>query len=551
MLLASSSTTNNAKVALNTGSESVVATDYQGNETVLRAPGGSLALDLSPMKVFIEGGNLDVLKSYCAVAVGDGNRFAEFPAMTLVKGSTAKIPIAVKGVYDQALDGAVSITTPAGWPPSEPRSFSVQPGRMERLPIPLVLPATVASGTYPIRAVFTFQNAAIPAVAKSLSIAVITREMVGNLLKNGGFEEAGADETIPAGWVSGGKSSTRQPSGGGLGLGSSVLKFETCAQWEYISQEIMPPPGQTYLYSAWVWNNEMKACSNIEQMKTDGTKSVAYSPTVFMSGKASRSWCFYACRSETPPNLKSIAFVPTVQGSGWALYDNLRVTIFEGSNYAAEARKTKAPVRLDGNLDGWDKSCPIPLLCENQISVVNKSYQWTPENLSGVAYLMWDDKALYLAVEVMDDVHCAQTTGEQTLDGDSVALAIHPANRAPGKDDKAFVYYLSSASPGGGSGTTTLYRPPSHGGGLSSGQLAKDSSAYDLFIKTEGKKTVYQLRMPWSELGGIAPAFGSKFGLSLLLNDNDGAGKTATMSWGDGLIPSWVPSSFGICTLVE
>ena len=74
---------------------------------------------------------------------------------------------------------------------------------------------------------------------------------------------------------------------------------------------------------------------------------------------------------------------------------------------------------------------------------------------------------------------------------------------------------------------------------------------YELFIKTEGNKTIYQLRMPWSELGGIAPAFGSKFGLSLLLNDNDGAGKAATMSWGDGLIPGWVPSQFGIATLVE
>jgi hypothetical protein len=57
--------------------------------------------------------------------------------------------------------------------------------------------------------------------------------------------------------------------------------------------------------------------------------------------------------------------------------------------------------------------------------------------------------------------------------------------------------------------------------------------------------------MPWSELGGINPAFGTKIGLSLLLNDNDGNSKAATMSWGDGLISGWAPSNFGIATFVE
>ena len=94
---------------------------------------------------------------------------------------------------------------------------------------------------------------------------------------------------------------------------------------------------------------------------------------------------------------------------------------------------------------------------------------------------------------------------------------------------------MSTANPGGGSGKCTLYRPPSHSGGLSSGQLAKDSSVYDVVVKNEGSTTIYEVKMPWSELGGIQPGFGSKIGVSLLLNDNDGAGRAATMAWGDGL----------------
>jgi hypothetical protein len=70
-----------------------------------------------------------------------------------------------------------------------------------------------------------------------------------------------------------------------------------------------------------------------------------------------------------------------------------------------------------------------------------------------------DARGLHFAAEVRDDKQSALSTGENTLSGDSIALAIHPANRSAEKNDKAFVYYLSAASPGGGSGAHTLYRP--------------------------------------------------------------------------------------------
>jgi len=369
-------------------------------------------------------------------------------------------------------------------------------------------------------------------------------------LKNGGFEVAGKSENVPAAW-SLGTTPKRVPSGGGLGLGSHVLRFENSAGYDEAYQTISPPPGRTYLYTAWIWNNDMEAGSNIGQTFTDGGKKDFYTPQVFVSAQSSPFWRFYSCHTETPQNLKEISFTPVVKGPGWAMYDNLRVTIYEGTNFAAECHKARTPIRLDGRLDGWNQACPIPLLCDNQLTVFDKSYRWAPENLSAVAYLTWDEKALYLAVDVVDDIHYAKTTGEETLNGDSIALAIQPARGIPGKDDKAFVYYLSTASPGGGSGANTLYRPPAHCGGLSSGQLAKDSSVYDLAIHAEGKKTLYQLRMPWSELGGINPVFGSKFGISLMLNDNDGSGRAACMSWGDGLAAGWSPSNFGVATLVD
>jgi hypothetical protein len=70
-------------------------------------------------------------------------------------------------------------------------------------------------------------------------------------------------------------------------------------------------------------------------------------------------------------------------------------------------------------------------------------------------------------------------------------------------------------------------------------------------VKPGDGRCVYELRLPWSELGGIAPAFGGRVGLSLQLNDNDGSGLAAQMAWGGGLSPTWSPPAFGRLTLVE
>lgn len=112
-----------------------------------------------------------------------------------------------------------------------------------------------------------------------------------------------------------------------------------------------------------------------------------------------------------------------------------------------------------------------------------------------------------------------------TTDGDdALRVALHPGNRAEGTDKRAFEWDISASAPGGGSGRHTLYRPPARNGGLPSGQLAKDSSVYELAVKREGDITAYELRIPWSETGGLTPAAGTRAGLSLQLFDADNNG---------------------------
>jgi hypothetical protein len=132
-----------------------------------------------------------------------------------------------------------------------------------------------------------------------------------------------------------------------------------------------------------------------------------------------------------------------------------------------------------------------------------------------------------------------------------VVLALDPSNRSPEGSGKAFAYHLSSARPGGGSGPHTIFRPEGLSGGLRSGQLYKDSSVYEMAVGQEQGVCTYEVRLPFAELGGLSPAMGGKFGLSIQLNDNDGKGRAAHMNWGEGLSPTWRPEGFGVVTFVE
>jgi hypothetical protein len=110
---------------------------------------------------------------------------------------------------------------------------------------------------------------------------------------------------------------------------------------------------------------------------------------------------------------------------------------------------------------------------------------------------------------------------------------------------------LSANPPGGGSGKFTLFRPEGRTGGGKPGHLARDSSVYEFAVRRDGKLTVYELLIPWSELKGLLPQAGAKLGLTLRLNDADGGGRGARINWGQGLDPVWMPEAFGVMTLTE
>jgi len=559
-VLIASSTNEGETVPLRVGSEHVEVVDYQGNPTPVAAPGGVAPLKLGETRVYVDGADLDVLKSYLvpqvltrqAPQIAQGalkgtTSMAGTPHLTMLRGQRGSLRIGLRNLYDRELSGSLEVGFPEGWEFTGALGFSLQPGANATLPLLVDLAPDAEPGDYPVSVRVRFAWDKLPVVEKPAIVSVISPESLGNQLVNGDFEQP---ETpgAPAGWSGNAERVAADPVDEGLGRHS--LKFTgITADWQHETAKIAVRAGQSYLYTAWVWNQDMHAGSNLTLHFADGTERALYDVNVFTCGEANPSWQVYSARFEAPEGTETVSVTPVVRGAGWALFDNLRVSAYEGSDYAADALRVATPPAIDGDLSDWRDREPLPLIGKNQLTALAAEYAWTPGNLSAVGYVRWDDENLYVAVRVRDDAH-HPATGEETSTGDSLTLAFDPTGRGQDCQAKAFVYYVSSLAPGGGSGKHTLYRPADRAGGRTAGHLARDSSVHELAVARGEGLTTYELRIPFAELGISGPQVGAKLGLSVQVNDGDGQGLAATMGWGEGLQPAWAPGNLGIVTLL-
>ena len=566
VLVASTYETGGEKVRLHVGTESLLITDYQGNQSPLATPGGTAELPLGTLPVFIEGADLDVLKAYVApgilvARVGSGTSANVAaarritPRVSMLRGTPGKLAVSIRNAYGRKLSGEIRVELPARWPAGEPIPFALDAGTDEVFPVRLAIPADAEPSDYPATVTVRFDWEKLPRIRKPVVLSVLSPDMLGNLMPNGDFETPDAKGTGPEGWRVNGTTTKWAPAEGlADGLGQRVLRFEGSSDWLYSSRTIPVRGGQTYLYTAWVRNQNMGCGSNMTQHLAGGREVRLYTTQVINAGDNNAHWQVFTCRKQMPAGAEQASFTPVGNGSGWAMFDNVRVTLFEGTDYAAEAHRVETPPTIDGCLDDWAKRCPIPLIGPNQITARAEGYAWSPDNLSAVGYLTWDEANLYVAVNVRDDVHRATgsgtSAGREILQGDSLILAVDPTRRGRDAASRSLAYYLSSAAPGGGSGRHTLFRPAEHSGGRPAGHLFRDSSIYDLAVAPGEGTCVYELRIPLVELG-IDGTVGTKLGLSLQLNDNDAQGPAAQINWGDGLYPHWLPDNFGVVTFVS
>ena len=518
------------KVAL--PGKSLLVTDYLGNEST--AQDG--VVSAGDMPVIVEGFDLEAMKLHAALRVGTSELPAAEPQVVVDASEKMAVPVLVRNPYAEE---RVFTLTPAkaAWGAGAPASVTLKPGEEKGLE---VFYSPDAGEKVPGVSKLSVEIAAegVKSVAKPFLLYAIDPNSIGNLLKNGDFENGSE------GW--GGKNAIVDAPGG---TGKALLlagsgKGQYKSQWQSVD---LPVPGQSYLYTCWMRGDKMGGGSNIGESFSDGTKSKNYyMPAVFsMGAQGSAGWRLMVKRFDSKANTKGLTLTPVAEGTGKVYYDNISLSHYNGIYCAAVA----------GRVGGERKGSKVPLLCDNQIRAEG-GYAWTPANLSGVAEFTWDEKGLRLVCEVTDDVSAPKAivsstsaTGEEALKGDMLALAVFPKTGADGLPaGEQLRWYMSLANPGGGSGTTTLFRPAKYAMGLKAGQLAKDSSVYQVNFRRTGEKTVYDVTIPWSEMPGFAPAKGASFGCSLVLIDADDGPGLGKMIWGADLSDS--ASGCGVVTLL-
>ena len=262
------------------------------------------------------------------------------PQIALLEGKPGAIRIRLRNPYTRPLGGTLRLDLPENWLNEREAIFSLQPSEQKIVVVPVNVPRSVPLAAFPHQLHVTFDWQELPAVSKPFVVSVISPESVGNLLRNGDFEQVEANGKTPKHWH-GTNAQVVSSNGLGPGLGKHVLRFSGASSWANCGQSVALRGGTTYLYTAWVWNQGMEGGSNIDQTLTDGSTRSLYNMDVINIGNSTPSWQVFTCRYKAPENLATGRFCHVARGSGTALYDNMRVTVFEGSDFAAEAVRVR------------------------------------------------------------------------------------------------------------------------------------------------------------------------------------------------------------------
>lgn len=223
---------------------------------------------------------------------------------------------------------------------------------------------------------------------------------------------------------------------------------------------------------------------------------------------------------------------------------------------AAPAFRVGGPPPLDGTLDGFELAEPLQLALEDQYRRSEDTYPG-PDDFSATAYAAWDERALYLAVEVTKPDVCLRPSGAPPLKLDNEPDDIH--------SDGLQVYIAPAAGAAGhggvGGGVGYLIVPNETGQTVRARPTtdtrmhATPGSVTGGWRRTDGGYCV-TVAIPWPV--DLRPHAGGRVAFDLIINEGL-PGRTRRVgqlvwSGGDGWV--WLrgdrqdPARFGMLELV-
>jgi len=205
---------------------------------------------------------------------------------------------------------------------------------------------------------------------------------------------------------------------------------------------------------------------------------------------------------------------PLFLSSGEALAEHV-VSAEKVARKKALALKAPGGVVIDGELSDWDKSKPISMKDD---SYLKEGLDWVgPEDLSGDAYLMWDESNLYLAAVITDKIPLVNKQKRQDIwNGDAIEIVL---GLDPEADPDREFYTRRDFQIGFGTGDGKD-NPPT----IWNWQRRRVPQGSEIVVKKTSKPLGYVLeaRIPWEFFkGNFSPSAGVKIGFDIAFDDAD------------------------------
>ncbi len=183
----------------------------------------------------------------------------------------------------------------------------------------------------------------------------------------------------------------------------------------------------------------------------------------------------------------------------------------------AYALKASSPLRIDGDLSGWDKSSPISM---KDLHFFKEGLKWGgPSDLSGNAYLMWDESYFYLAAEITDNMPLVnRKEGQDIWNGDAIEIVMSTNPKADPRRDS---FESGDYQLGFGTGDGKAIKPS-----IWNWQRHRTPNGGEIVVKKTAKGYVLEARVPWSFfINGFVPSAGTRIGFDIAFDDADQSGE--------------------------
>lgn len=272
----------------------------------------------------------------------------------------------------------------------------------------------------------------------------------------------------------------------------------------------------------------------VEIKAPEGWKLSADSQKVVLAGNETNKVSFGVVNKVAVP-YHFYAFEVTVKNEAdKIIYNNKLPLTF---TQIVKAEREYSTANFDGDISDWADAYPIYLGIPEDVT----SYEdWQEADVAARVLTKWDEKYLYLLVDVFDNSHINGKVSGQIWDGDCVQVSIDPNND---KDDKKYQtedyeYGFAYTDMNGNTSYSWYTNPSSHTAGDEPGD-------YSVMLRDNTTKlSRYLIRLPQSAVTPLTLREGSVFGYNVAINDADFTARERLIEYVPGTAAAKRPSIY-------